>query len=88
MRCYALWEREHLEKWWSAWIKTSTLNKAPSAAHRRWRKDLLSLRSTLLHRGQRVAVKIVRNMECFRKVAKSEIAVLEEINSLDDDNRL
>ncbi|CAJ1063305.1 dual specificity protein kinase CLK2-like isoform X1 [Xyrichtys novacula] len=35
----------------------------------------------------RVAVKIVRNIDCFRDVAKSEITVLEEINSLDDDNR-
>ncbi|XP_035482873.1 dual specificity protein kinase CLK4 isoform X4 [Scophthalmus maximus] len=34
-----------------------------------------------------VAVKIVRNIECFRDVARSEIAVLEEINRLDDDNR-
>ncbi|KAM3602203.1 uncharacterized protein V6R79_026098 [Siganus canaliculatus] len=34
-----------------------------------------------------VAVKIVRNIDCFREVAKSEIAVLEEINGLDDDNR-
>uniref|UniRef100_A0A3Q3X9T5 dual-specificity kinase n=1 Tax=Mola mola TaxID=94237 RepID=A0A3Q3X9T5_MOLML len=38
-------------------------------------------------KGQRVAVKIVRNIECFREVARSEVAVLEEINSLDDDNR-
>ncbi|XP_059208125.1 dual specificity protein kinase CLK4-like [Centropristis striata] len=35
---------------------------------------------------EHVAVKIVRNIECFREVAKSEIAVLEEIKSLDDDN--
>ncbi|XP_037603589.1 dual specificity protein kinase CLK1-like isoform X1 [Sebastes umbrosus] len=35
---------------------------------------------------ERVAVKIVRNMDCFREVARSEIAVLEEINSLDEDN--
>ncbi|KAM9846451.1 dual specificity protein kinase CLK4-like [Aulostomus maculatus] len=34
-----------------------------------------------------VAVKIVKNFETFREVAKSEIAVLEEINRLDDDNR-
>ncbi|XP_034746575.1 dual specificity protein kinase CLK4-like isoform X2 [Etheostoma cragini] len=34
-----------------------------------------------------VAVKIVRNTECFREVARSEIAVLEDINILDDDNR-
>ncbi|XP_032390134.1 dual specificity protein kinase CLK4 isoform X4 [Etheostoma spectabile] len=34
-----------------------------------------------------VAVKIVRNPECFREVARSEIAVLEDINILDDDNR-
>uniref|UniRef100_A0A4W6FM94 dual-specificity kinase n=1 Tax=Lates calcarifer TaxID=8187 RepID=A0A4W6FM94_LATCA len=39
------------------------------------------------HRDEHVAVKIVRNIDCFREVAKSEIAVLEEINSLDDDNR-
>ncbi|XP_075957627.1 dual specificity protein kinase CLK4-like [Anarhichas minor] len=38
-------------------------------------------------KDQRVAVKIVRNIECFREVAKSEISVLEEINTLDDDNR-
>uniref|UniRef100_UPI0037E899D2 dual specificity protein kinase CLK4-like n=1 Tax=Semicossyphus pulcher TaxID=241346 RepID=UPI0037E899D2 len=38
-------------------------------------------------KDERVAVKIVRNIDCFREVAKSEIAVLEEINSLDDDNR-
>ncbi|XP_062413971.1 dual specificity protein kinase CLK4-like [Pungitius pungitius] len=36
---------------------------------------------------QRVAVKILRNIGCFRDAARSEIAVLEEINSLDDDNR-
>ncbi|KAF3840581.1 hypothetical protein F7725_006443 [Dissostichus mawsoni] len=34
---------------------------------------------------ERVAVKIVRNKECFREVGRSEVAVLEEINSLDDD---
>ncbi|KAM4727427.1 LOW QUALITY PROTEIN: dual specificity protein kinase CLK1-like [Anableps anableps] len=39
------------------------------------------------HRGQRVAVKIVKKFESFCKVARSEIAVLKEINSLDDDNR-
>lgn len=39
------------------------------------------------NRGQRVAVKIVKKFESFSKVARSEIAVLEEINSLDDDNR-
>ncbi|XP_021175323.2 dual specificity protein kinase CLK1 isoform X2 [Fundulus heteroclitus] len=39
------------------------------------------------HRSQRVAVKIVKKFESFCKVARSEIAVLEEINSLDDDNR-
>ncbi|XP_074528756.1 dual specificity protein kinase CLK4-like [Halichoeres trimaculatus] len=38
-------------------------------------------------KGEHVAVKIVRNIDCFREVAKSEIKVLEEINSLDDDNR-
>ncbi|XP_069001641.1 dual specificity protein kinase CLK4-like [Embiotoca jacksoni] len=37
-------------------------------------------------KDEHVAVKIVRNIECFREVAKSEIAVLEEINSLDEDN--
>lgn len=42
----------------------------------------------MFHRGTRVAVKIVRNIERFRAAARSEIAVLEEINSLDDDNRL
>uniref|UniRef100_A0A672GM43 dual-specificity kinase n=1 Tax=Salarias fasciatus TaxID=181472 RepID=A0A672GM43_SALFA len=36
--------------------------------------------------NERVAVKIVRNIDCFRRAAESEIAVLEEINSLDDDN--
>lgn len=36
---------------------------------------------------ERVAVKVVRNIECFSEVAKSEIAVLEEINGLDDDRR-
>ncbi|XP_014878667.1 dual specificity protein kinase CLK1-like isoform X2 [Poecilia latipinna] len=39
------------------------------------------------YRGQRVAVKIVKKFESFCKVARSEITVLEEINSLDDDNR-
>ncbi|KAM6912102.1 dual specificity protein kinase CLK2-like [Lycodopsis pacificus] len=38
-------------------------------------------------KDQRVAVKIVRNIECFREAAKSEISVLEEINTLDDDHR-
>lgn len=47
-----------------------------------------SLSSAVFHRGERVAVKIIRNIECFREVARSEIAVLEEINSLDDDKRL
>lgn len=42
----------------------------------------------MCHREEHVAVKIVRNIECFSAVARSEIAVLEEINSLDDDNRL
>ncbi|KAM6907182.1 dual specificity protein kinase CLK2-like [Xenentodon cancila] len=35
---------------------------------------------------ERVAVKIVRNFESFCEVARSEIAVLEEIKCLDDDN--
>ncbi|XP_041808785.1 dual specificity protein kinase CLK4-like [Chelmon rostratus] len=39
------------------------------------------------HKDERVAVKIVKNIDCFREVARSEIAVLEEINSLDDDKR-
>ncbi|XP_038155567.1 dual specificity protein kinase CLK2-like isoform X2 [Cyprinodon tularosa] len=39
------------------------------------------------HRDLRVAVKIVKKFESYCKVARSEIAVLEEINSLDDDNR-
>ncbi|XP_069395899.1 dual specificity protein kinase CLK4-like isoform X2 [Paralichthys olivaceus] len=38
-------------------------------------------------KDERVAVKIVRSIDCFREVARSEISVLEEINSLDDDNR-
>ncbi|KAG7217121.1 hypothetical protein INR49_027662 [Caranx melampygus] len=38
-------------------------------------------------KDEHVAVKIVRNIECFREVARSEIAVLEEINMLDDDNK-
>ncbi|XP_023011032.3 dual specificity protein kinase CLK4-like [Maylandia zebra] len=38
-------------------------------------------------KDEHVAVKIVRNIECFCEVARSEIAVLEEINRLDDDNR-
>ncbi|XP_033834548.2 dual specificity protein kinase CLK4-like [Periophthalmus magnuspinnatus] len=38
------------------------------------------------HKNEYVAVKIVRNIDCFSEVARSEIAVLEEINSLDDDN--
>lgn len=41
-----------------------------------------------LHRDEHVALKIARNIDCFREVARSEIAVLEEINSLDDDSRL
>ncbi|XP_035799141.1 dual specificity protein kinase CLK1-like isoform X2 [Amphiprion ocellaris] len=40
-----------------------------------------------LNGNQRVAVKIVKNIECFCEVARSEIAVLEEINGLDDNNR-
>lgn len=39
-------------------------------------------------RNEHVAVKILKNTECFGEVAMSEITVLEEINSLDDDNRL
>ncbi|XP_015240462.1 PREDICTED: dual specificity protein kinase CLK2-like isoform X3 [Cyprinodon variegatus] len=39
------------------------------------------------HRDLCVAVKIVKKFESYCKVARSEIAVLEEINSLDDDNR-
>ncbi|KAG8008505.1 Dual specificity protein kinase CLK4 [Nibea albiflora] len=38
-------------------------------------------------KGEHVAVKIVKNIDCFREIARSEIAVLQEINSLDDDNR-
>ncbi|XP_026184245.1 dual specificity protein kinase CLK4-like [Mastacembelus armatus] len=38
-------------------------------------------------KDEHVAVKIVGNIECFSKVARSEIAVLEEINRLDDNNR-
>ncbi|XP_072230959.1 dual specificity protein kinase CLK4-like [Leuresthes tenuis] len=38
------------------------------------------------HKEEHVAVKIVRNFESFCEVARSEIAVLEEIKSLDDDN--
>ncbi|XP_029029310.1 dual specificity protein kinase CLK4-like [Betta splendens] len=38
-------------------------------------------------KNEHVAVKIVRNLEGFCEMARSEIAVLEEINSLDDDNR-
>lgn len=41
-----------------------------------------------VYRDEHVAVKIVRNLECFREVARSEIVVLEEINSLDDDHTL
>ncbi|KAG7269916.1 hypothetical protein CRUP_032073 [Coryphaenoides rupestris] len=36
-------------------------------------------------KNDRVALKIVKNIERFREAAKSEIAVLREINSLDDD---
>ncbi|KAM4620869.1 dual specificity protein kinase CLK4-like isoform 3-T3 [Polymixia lowei] len=36
---------------------------------------------------EHVALKIVKNMERFREAAMSEIRVLEEINSLDDDKR-
>lgn len=42
----------------------------------------------MFNRGEHVAVKIVKNIDCFREIARSEIAVLQEINSLDDDNRL
>ncbi|XP_077595983.1 dual specificity protein kinase CLK4-like isoform X1 [Stigmatopora nigra] len=38
-------------------------------------------------KGIHVAVKIARNIKCFWQAAKCEIAVLEEINSLDDDNK-
>ncbi|XP_016897089.2 dual specificity protein kinase CLK4-like isoform X3 [Cynoglossus semilaevis] len=38
-------------------------------------------------KDEHVAVKIVKNIDCFREVAMSEIAVLEEIKSLDDDHR-
>lgn len=41
-----------------------------------------------LRDDEHVAVKIVKNIKCFREVAKSEMAVLEEINGLDDDRRL
>lgn len=40
------------------------------------------------YRGEHVAVKIGRNLDCYTEVAKSEITVLEEISSLDDDNKL
>ncbi|XP_017295667.1 dual specificity protein kinase CLK1 isoform X2 [Kryptolebias marmoratus] len=36
---------------------------------------------------ERVAVKIGKKLESFCEVARSEISVLEEMNSLDDDNR-
>uniref|UniRef100_A0A3Q0S152 dual-specificity kinase n=1 Tax=Amphilophus citrinellus TaxID=61819 RepID=A0A3Q0S152_AMPCI len=38
--------------------------------------------------NEHVAVKIMRNTDCFCEVARSEITVLEEIKRLDDDNRL
>ncbi|KAM9728893.1 dual specificity protein kinase CLK2-like isoform 2-T3 [Menidia menidia] len=38
------------------------------------------------HKEEHVAVKIVRNFKSFCEVARSEITVLGEINSLDDDN--
>ncbi|XP_060942295.1 dual specificity protein kinase CLK4-like [Limanda limanda] len=38
-------------------------------------------------KDEHVAVKIVKNIDCYREVARSEIAVLEEINSLDEDHR-
>lgn len=37
-------------------------------------------------KNDRVALKIVKNIERFREAAQSEIAVLREINSLDDDH--
>ncbi|XP_024117709.1 dual specificity protein kinase CLK2 isoform X2 [Oryzias melastigma] len=39
------------------------------------------------HKNEFVAVKVVMNFENSYEVARSEIAVLEEINSLDDDNK-
>lgn len=42
----------------------------------------------VFNREEHVAVKIVRNIKCFREAARSEIAVLDEINSLDEENRL
>ncbi|CAL8365608.1 unnamed protein product [Lota lota] len=38
------------------------------------------------NKSERVALKIVKNIERFREAAQSEIAVLGEINSLDDDH--
>ncbi|XP_077402662.1 dual specificity protein kinase CLK4-like isoform X2 [Vanacampus margaritifer] len=38
-------------------------------------------------KGTHVAVKIVRNIKSFHRAAKCEIAVLEEINTLDDDGK-
>nr|XP_061801573.1 dual specificity protein kinase CLK2-like [Nerophis lumbriciformis] len=38
-------------------------------------------------KGTHVAMKIARNNKSFWQAAKCEVAVLEEINSLDDDNR-
>ncbi|XP_056450542.1 dual specificity protein kinase CLK1-like isoform X1 [Gadus chalcogrammus] len=38
------------------------------------------------NKSERVALKIVKNIERYREAAQSEIAVLGEINSLDDDH--
>lgn len=48
----------------------------------------VSVCNGMFNRDEHVAVKIIRNIDCFREVAKSEIAVLEAINSLDDNNSL
>lgn len=86
MRWCGPWEPEPLGRWWS--VSTERGNLAVSSARRLEAGRSISSVDLRVHRGQQVAVKIAKNTGCFSEVARSEIAVLEEINSLDDDNRL
>lgn len=85
MRWCGPWEPEPSGKWWS--VRTERGNLSVSSA-RRLKEDRSPVFTCVFHREQHVAVKIAKNTGCFSEVARSEIAVLEEINSLDDDNRL
>ena len=98
MRWFLLWEKEPSVKWWSVSTETSKSGlfyfESRNSLTIMWTGEFIYVGLVqiffclLSNRDERVAVKIVRNINSFSEVARSEISVLQEINSLDDDNRL